>query len=87
MIITAQLVQSRLQEHLQHPDITVLDESAQHAGHSGSSGALSGTHFRVRIPASAFKAKSRVERHREIYAPLQDLMNQGLHALAIEIIP
>jgi BolA protein len=86
MPITAQLIQSRLHSTFESLDIVVIDESAEHAGHAGSSGASSGTHFRVRIPAAVFKSPSRVQRHREVYAPLQDLMQQGLHALAIEIV-
>ena len=86
MPITAQLIQSRPHSIFNSLDIVVIDESAEHAGHAGSSGASSGTHFRVRIPGSVFKSHSRVQRHREVYAPLQDLMQQGLHALAIEIV-
>jgi len=86
MPITAQLIQSRLHATFDCADIVVIDESADHAGHMGSNGSLTGTHFRVRLPAALFLGKSRVQRHREVYAPLQDLMNQGLHALAIEIV-
>ena len=86
MPITAQLIQSRLHSTFNRADIVVIDESADHAGHIGSNGSLTGTHFRVRLPAAVFVGKNRVQRHREVYAPLQDLMNQGLHALAIEIV-
>jgi BolA protein len=86
MPITAQLIQSRLHNAFNSMDIEVFDESAAHAGHMGSNGTLTGTHFRVRLPAAILSGKTRVQRHREIYAPLQDLMNQGLHALAIEIL-
>ena len=87
MPITAQLIQSRLHAAFNSHDIVVLDESADHAGHTGSSGAVTGAHFRVKLPQSLFTGKTHVQRHREVYAPLQDLMSQGLHALAIEITP
>ena len=43
-----------------------------------------GTHFRVRITSHLFKGKSAVMRHRLVYDALQDFIDQGLHALAIE---
>jgi BolA protein len=45
-----------------------------------------GTHFRVRIQSPLFTGKSRVSRHRLVYDALQQYMDQGLHALAIEVI-
>ena len=81
---TAQLLQIRLQEKLQPEALEVLDESHQHHGHAGANGTGFGTHFRVRITAQAFAGKSPVARHRLVYDALQDFMDQGLHALAIE---
>jgi BolA protein len=43
-----------------------------------------GTHFRVRISSALFQGKSPVARHRLVYDALQDFLDQGLHALAIE---
>ena len=45
-----------------------------------------GTHFRVRVASPLFDGKSRVARHRLVYDALQNFIDQGLHALAIEII-
>ncbi len=45
-----------------------------------------GTHFRVRIESPVFTGKSRVARHRLVYDALQEYMDLGLHALAIEVI-
>lgn len=81
---TAQQLQQRLQELLQPTHLEVIDESAQHNGHAGANGTGFGTHFRVRITAAAFAGKSAVSRHRLVYDALQDFMDQGLHALAIE---
>lgn len=84
---TAALLQKRLQQVLQPSQLEVLDESAQHHGHAGANGTGFGTHFRVRITAGAFAGKSLVARHRLVYDALQDFMDQGLHALAIEAQP
>lgn len=81
---TADQLQQRLQEKLQPLALEVLDESHQHHGHAGANGTGFGTHFRVRITAQAFAGKSPVARHRLVYDALQDFMDQGLHALAIE---
>jgi BolA protein len=45
-----------------------------------------GTHFRVRIKSPVFNGQSRVARHRLVYDALQEYMDLGLHALAIEVI-
>ena len=81
---TTEQLQKRLQEVLQPSHLEVIDESAQHHGHAGANGTGFGTHFRVRISAAAFAGKSAVARHRLVYDALQDFMDQGLHALAIE---
>jgi BolA family transcriptional regulator, general stress-responsive regulator len=81
---TAAALQVRLQERLQPLRLEVLDESHQHAGHAGANGSGYGTHFRVRIASHSFTGLSRVARHRLVYDALQDFMDQGLHALAIE---
>ena len=86
MHITAQALTQRLQEHLNPVFVAVLHESAAHAGHAGANGSGFGTHFRVRIQSPLFTGKSRVARHRLVYDALQEYIDQGLHALAIEVI-
>ncbi|BDU53042.1 BolA family protein [Limnohabitans sp. INBF002] len=86
MNITAQALTQRLQERLNPVFVEVLDESAAHAGHVGANETGFGTHFRVRIQSPLFTAKSRVARHRLVYDALQEYIDQGLHALAIEVI-
>ena len=67
-----------------HPaDVTVLDETHQHHGHSGWREAGE-THYRVRVVSPAFAGVSRVARHRLVTDALTDEFSTGLHALAIE---
>lgn len=87
MQITSANLRIRLQERLQPTHLDVLDESAAHAGHTGSNGTDFGTHFRVRIASPFFTNLSRVGSHRLVYDAVQDFIDQGLHALAIEIVP
>jgi BolA protein len=76
----------QLVQQLSTTALEVLDESAAHAGHSGSNGTDFGTHFRVRIASPLFTGKSRVAQHRLVYDALQEFIDQGVHALAIEIL-
>ncbi len=76
----------RLREKLVPTQLEVLDESAAHAGHAGSNGSAFGSHFRVRIASPMFTDKPRVARHRLVYDALQEFIDQGVHALAIEIL-
>jgi BolA protein len=84
--ITADALQARLQELLAPTQLEVLDESSMHAGHAGADGSGFGTHFRVRIASPLFAGRSRVARHRLVYDALQDFVERGLHALAIETL-
>ena len=81
---TAQQLDQRLRETLQPVALEVVDESFQHNGHVGANGTGVGTHFRVRITSHLFTGKSALMRHRLVYDALQDFIDQGLHALAIE---
>jgi BolA protein len=86
MNITSLQLTHKLQSDLDPFYLAVEDESGQHAGHAGSDGSGEGTHFRVRIGTLAFVGLTRVARHRLVYDALQQFVDQGLHALAIEIV-
>ncbi len=84
--ITATNIQTRLQDKLQPIALQVIDESSDHAGHVGANGTGFGTHFRVRISSPLFTGRNRVAQHRLVYDSLQDFLDAGLHALAIEVV-
>lgn len=86
MNITADNLALRLREKLGPTQLEVLDESAAHAGHAGSNGSAFGTHFRVRIASPLFTGKPRVARHRLVYDALQEFIELGVHAIAIEVL-
>ncbi|CDS49803.1 Cell division protein BolA [Polaromonas sp. CG9_12] len=79
-------IEQQLQARLAPTLLQVLDESASHAGHGGANAQGFGSHFRVRIASPAFAGKSRVACHRLVYDAMQNFIDQGLHALAIEIV-
>ena len=86
VILSAQAMEATLRERLAPSQLEVIDESYQHAGHVGANDSGVGTHFRVRIACAAFDGKSRVARHRLVYDALQDFIDQGAHAIAIEVL-
>lgn len=84
--MTVVQVRNRLEEKLRRAFsptlIEVVDESANHAGHTGAR-AGGETHFRVRIVSPMFVGLSRVERQRQIYGVLEDELKDRVHALAL----
>lgn len=86
VLATVSQLEQQLITQLQPTRLEVVDESAAHAGHVGANAQGFGTHFRVRIASPQFAGKTRVARHRLVYDALQDFIDQGLHALAIEIL-
>ena len=83
---TARHMHAALAECLVPTALEVLDESYQHAGHAGANGTGFGTHFRVRIASPMLTGKPRVAQHRLVYDALREFLDQGVHALAIEVL-
>jgi BolA protein len=78
----AETITQKLTAALAPQSLRVIDESAQHAGHAGARDGGE-THFRVEIVAEAFRAKSRVERQRAVYAILATELADRVHALSL----
>ena len=74
-------IEKRLRAALEPLALTVQDDSHLHAGHAG---AREGGHYSVSIVSSRFAGLARVARHRLVYHSLAELMQQGIHALAID---
>jgi stress-induced morphogen len=49
---------------------------------------LTGTadHYEVVVVSGAFAGRSLIERHRMVYAPLQDVLGGALHALSLKTL-
>jgi BolA protein len=73
-------IEARIAAALEPTRLAVRDDSAQHAGHAG---AAAGGHYTVTVVAAAFGGKARIARHRLVYDALADVMQRGIHALAI----
>ena len=74
-----------LRERLAANHVEVIDETAQHAGHAGLPQG-EGDHFSVLIVADQFAGISLVERHRAVYAVLQEELKSAIHALKIQAV-
>lgn len=80
----AQQIHERLSAALQPGELQVINESSQHAGHSGDDGSGE-SHFRVVISASKFDSMTRIARHRAVHAAIGSDVIGKIHALAIDI--
>jgi len=75
-------ITNKLREAFSPESLDVGDESHLHEGHAGHRPGGE-SHFRLYIVSSAFKGKSRLDRHRMINAALANEMKGRVHALAI----
>ncbi len=76
-------IEKILQATFQPEFLEVIDDSAKHAGHNPDA-KNGGTHFSVSIVSKAFVGKALLERHRMIYAALEEPLKERVHALAIQ---
>ncbi|QPF72885.1 BolA family transcriptional regulator [Roseateles sp. DAIF2] len=74
-------IEARLRQALTPTELVLRDDSALHAGHAG---AREGGHYHALIVSERFRDLPRVARHRLVYDALAELMQQGIHALAID---
>jgi BolA protein len=73
-------IRERLQAAFKPSELDVLDEGHKHDGHAGEGKG----HFHVRIVSAAFVYQPPIKRHRMVYAALDGLMDNGIHALSID---
>ena len=76
-----QAIERALNEGLSPARLLVKDQSHLHAGHAGAQDGRG--HFEVIVVSSAFAGKSRIERHRMVFAAVGDLMQTDIHALSV----
>ncbi len=76
-------IETRLTAALSPTRLSVINDSANHAGHMGDDGSGE-SHFTVEIESAAFAGIARLERQRMVNRALGDLPGQKVHALAIK---
>lgn len=77
---TLEQIRQRLTQALAPTELEITDEGHRHAGHAGEGKG----HFHVRIVSAAFAGQLPIRRHRMVYAAVDDLMDNGIHALSID---
>jgi BolA protein len=60
--------------------IDIEDDSTSHAGHAGNTG---GGHYNLLIVSQAFEGLSLLQRHKLVFAQVDELMQSQIHALSI----
>ena len=76
-----QRIEHKLKQSFVPDYLEVVDESRQHNVPSGSE-----SHFKVTIVATEFEQLGLVKRHQAVYAVLAQLMEDGIHALALHTL-
>ena len=77
-------IQALLEAAFEPESLEVQDDSHKHIGHEGAKGGMG--HFSVSIVSAKFNGMNMLQRHRAVYAALDDMMKTDIHALAIEAI-
>lgn len=74
-------IRAALEEALSPQSLHIEDQSHLHRGHPGARDGRG--HFAVRIVADAFAGRNPLQRHRQVYEALGELMQTDIHALTI----
>ena len=64
--------------------LEIHDDSAEHAGHAGTSSGAG--HFSLLIVSKAFSGVPRRERHQQVLNRVNDLLPHPIHALSIKAL-
>jgi BolA protein len=78
----AQHIEHTLRSALRAVHVEVVDDSHRHQGHPGARQGAG--HFRVLVVSPEFEGLSRVDAQRLVYAQLQDVMEEDIHALQLK---
>lgn len=64
--------------------LKIQDESFKHAGHNAAA-QKGGTHFHIHMVSSHLTGLTRVQQHRWVYEVLSEEIEQGVHALRLDL--
>jgi BolA protein len=82
---TIETLERKLQNRFKPSRLVIINESNDHKGHQGFKEGIV-THIKIQIEAEELKGKSLVASHKLIYEAINQEMQSGLHAIAIEVI-
>lgn len=78
-------IRAALESALAPATVTVVDESARHAGHAGNPDGAGETHYLVHAVSPRFAGHGRVARQRLVHEALAAEFATGLHALSLKL--
>ena len=81
----AEQIRELLEKSFQPTLLEIIDDSWKHAGHAGAK-EQGGGHFSVEIVSEYFAGKNRIQRHRMVYAALENLFGPTIHAVNIRAL-
>jgi stress-induced morphogen len=79
-----ELIKQKLIKAFDPEYIEVINDSKRHLNHAGSPGTQA-SHFYIKMAASVFKGKSRLESHRLVYTVLDEELKSSIHALQLDL--
>ena len=86
MMMTSRVVshiEAMLKEAFSPLEFELIDNSWQHAGHTGNP--MGGSHIDVRMVSAAFAGKNTLARHRMVHAVLKETFKGPLHAVELSL--
>ncbi len=81
----AEILRDKLDRAFAPGRLDIVDDSARHAGHSGSRDGGE-SHFDVTIVSAAFTGLGRVQRQRLVYAAVAEELAGPVHALSLKAV-
>jgi BolA protein len=75
-------IREQLESSLRPLELDIQDDCELHVGHAHAGSG----HYSVRVVAPAFATQSLLQRHRMIYAALDNLLQTDIHALSIKAL-
>lgn len=77
-------VEAKLRAVYQPIFFEIIDNSWQHAGHTGNT--MGGSHLGVVMVSEAFRGMKSLERHRHVNATLKEELSHTIHALELQLL-
>jgi len=85
MMQVQQSIRKKLEQKFTPLRLEIVDDSHQHAGHSGTH-PDGESHFRVELVSAAFHGKGRAERYRLVHYTLAAELADRVHALSLRLL-
>jgi BolA protein len=77
-------VEAKLRAVYQPTYFEIVDNSWQHAGHTGNT--MGGSHLGVVMVSATFEGMRSLERHRHVNATLKEELAHTIHALELQLL-